>query len=82
MILQNFLSAPGLAWQAALKKTRVKLDLLADIDMLLMAEKGIRAGICHSIDRYAKHNNKYMESYDKYKESSHIQWWDENNLCG
>ena len=50
--------------------------------MLLMAEKGIRAGICHSIDRYAKHNNKYMESYDKYKESSHIQWWDENNLCG
>ena len=82
LILQNFLSAPGLAWQAALKKTRVKLDLLADIDMLLIAEKGIRAGICHSIDRYAKHNNKYMEGYDKYKESSHIQWWDENNLCG
>ena len=50
--------------------------------MLLMAEKGIRAGISHSIDRYAKHNNKYMEGYDKYKESSYIQWWDENNLCG
>ena len=38
----KFLSAPGLAWQAALKKTKVKLDFLTDIDMLLMVEKGIR----------------------------------------
>ena len=45
----KFLSAPGLSWQAALKKTKVKLDLLTDIDMLLMVEKGIRGGICHSI---------------------------------
>ena len=37
----KFLSAPGLAWQAALKKTKVKLDLLTEIDMLLMVEKGI-----------------------------------------
>ena len=35
----KFLSAPGLAWQAALKKTKVKLDLLTDIDMLLMVKK-------------------------------------------
>ena len=41
----EFLSAPGLAWQAALKKTEVKLDLLADINMLLMVEKSIRRGI-------------------------------------
>ena len=47
--LARFLSAPGLAWEAALKKTEVKLDLLTDIDMLLMAKKGIRGGICHSI---------------------------------
>ena len=38
----KFLSAPGLAWQAALKKTKVKLDFLTDIDMLLMVKKGIR----------------------------------------
>ena len=37
-----FLSAPGLAWQACLKKTEVKLGLLTDVDMLLMVEKGIR----------------------------------------
>ena len=50
----KFLSAPGLAWQAALKKTKVKLDLLTDIDMLLMVEKGIRGGICHYIYGYEK----------------------------
>ena len=45
----NFFSAPGLAQQAALKKTKLKLDLLTATDMLLMVEKGIRGGICHSI---------------------------------
>ena len=64
----KFLSAPGLAWQAVLKKTKVKLDLLTEIDMLLMVEKGNRGGICHSIYRYVKANNKYMKDYDKNKE--------------
>ena len=44
----HFLSAPGLAWQACLKKTEVKLELLTENDMLLMVEKGIRGGICHA----------------------------------
>ena len=44
------LYAPGLAWQACLKKTEVKLELLTDVDMLLMAEKGIRGRICHAKD--------------------------------
>ena len=61
----HFLSAPGLAWQACLKKTEVKLELLTNIDMLLMVEKGIRSGICHAIHRHAKTNNKYMKKYDK-----------------
>ena len=45
----KFISVAGLVWQAALKETKVKLNLLNDIDMLLMVEKGIRGGICHSI---------------------------------
>ena len=47
----KFLSAPGLAWQAAFKMTEVKLELLTNIDMLLMVKKGIRGGICHVIHR-------------------------------
>ena len=78
----KFLSPSGLAWQAASKKTNVKLDLLTDIDMLLMAEKGIREGICHCIYRYAKTNNKYIKDYDKNEESSYIQYWDINKLYG
>ena len=46
-----------------------------------MVERGIRGGICHAIDRYAKANNKYMKNYDL-KESSYIQSLDENNLYG
>ena len=78
----HFLSLPGLAWQACLKKTNVKLELLTDYDMLLMVEEGIRGGICHSIHRFAKANNKYMENYDENKESSYIQYLDANNLYG
>ena len=65
----RFLAAPGLAWQTILKKAKVKLDLLTDIDMLLMVEKGIREGIYYSIYRYSKANNKYMKDYDKNKDS-------------
>ena len=61
----KFLSAPGLAWQATLKKTKVKLDLLTNIEILLMVEKYIRGRICHSIYRYVKANNKYMKDYDE-----------------
>ena len=78
----HFLSLPGLAWQACLKKTNIKLELLTDYNMLLMAEEGIRGGICHSIHRHAKANNKYMENYNKNEESSCIQYLDGNNLYG
>ena len=61
----HFLSAPGLALQPCLKKRRVKLELLADINILLMVEGWIRGRICQAIHRYAKANNKYVNSYDK-----------------
>ena len=68
----HFVSLPGLAWQACLKKTKVELELIADYYMLLMIENGIRGGICHAIQRYAKTNNKYMNDYNKNQESSYI----------
>ena len=60
-----FLSAPGLAWQAYLKKTEVEVELLTDIDMLLMIKKGIRRGICYSINQHIAANNNYMKNFDK-----------------
>ena len=77
-----FVSAPGLVWQACLKKTEVKLELITDHDMLLMIEKGIRGGMCQATHRYAKANNKYMKNYDKNIESSYIEYLDANNLYG
>ena len=62
------------------KKVKVKLDLLTDIHMLLMAEKGIRNEVCHAIHRYAKANKKYMKDYDKNKEPSYVKYWGVNNF--
>ena len=47
---------------------------------MLMIEKGFSSGLCLSIDRYAKANNRYMRNYDKNKESSHLKYWNVNNL--
>ena len=77
-----YLFAPGLSWQACLKKTGVKFELLTDYDIILMAEKGVRGGICQATHRYAKANNKCMKNYDKSIESSYIAYLDANNLYG
>ena len=58
----HFLSSPGLAWQACLKRTKVNLELLTDIDMLFLVEKEITSGICQAIHGDAEANNKYMKN--------------------
>ena len=75
-----FVSAPNLSWEACLKITKVKLELLTDIDMLLMFEKGIKGGISQAIFKDAKANNKYMKNYNKNMTSSYLQYLDANNL--
>ena len=76
-----FLSLSGLAWQACLKRTGVKLELISDIDVLLMIEEGIKGGICHSVLN-TKANNKYMKDYDENKDDSFLLYTDYNNLYG
>ena len=76
------MSTPGLAWQACLKKTKVELELLTDIDMLLMVQKETRGGICQAIHRRAKENNKYMTNYNKDVIASYLMYLDANNLYG
>ena len=76
-----FFTVPRLAWEAAFKKTKINLEPLTDIDMLLMVENGIRGGICHVIYRYTKATkNECMKDYDKNKESSYLKYWNVNNL--
>ena len=48
--------------------------------MLLMVVKSIREGICHSVYRHAKANNKYMKYHDKHKESLYLEYWDVSNI--
>ena len=79
----HYFTAPGLAWDACLKTTGVNLELLSNVDMLLMVEKGIRGGVSMISNRYGEANNKYMgESFNESKPSKYIQYLDANNLYG
>ena len=79
----HYFTAPGLAWDACLKTTGIVLELLSDVDMLLMVERGIRGGISTISNRYGKANNKYMgKSFNKSEPSKYVQYLDANNLYG
>ncbi|CAG2243281.1 unnamed protein product [Mytilus edulis] len=81
----HFYTSPGLAWSAALKVTKCKLELITDDirDAYLFIESGMRGGISQISNRYAAANNKYIpKTYDSMKESSYLIYQDCNNLYG
>ena len=78
-----YYTAPGLAWDAALKMTKVGLELLTDIEMLDMVEEGIRGGVSSIMHRHGKANNKYMgKDFNPENPSKYLVYLDANNLYG
>ena len=77
-----FVSAPSLAFEAMLKMTKVKIELLTDIDMILMTEKAIRGSLTQAVRKHGIANNKYLFTYDKTKKSVFLQYLDAKNLSG
>ncbi|XP_068737901.1 uncharacterized protein [Montipora capricornis] len=78
----HYFTSPGLSWDAMLKMTDIKLELMTDIDMFQFIEKGMRGGISYICNRYGKANNKYMKTYDEKAPSKYIMYLDANNLYG
>ena len=78
----HYFTSPGLSWDAMLKMTDIKLELMVDIDMFQFIEKGMRGGISYIANRYGKANNKYMKNYDEKAPSKYIMYLDANNLYG
>ena len=56
----HYLSAPRLSWDAILKTTKIKLELIPDLVMNIFFEKGKRGGISYISNRYSKASNNLM----------------------
>lgn len=77
----HYYTSPGLSFDAMLKHTKTRLELLTDVDMLLFVERKIRGSISQWSKRYCKANNKYMDDFDPNKDSKYCMYLDANNLA-
>ena len=78
----HYFTSPGLSWDAMLRMTGINLELMTDIDMYQLIEKGIRGRVSYISNRYGNANNKYMKEYDEKAPSKYIMYLDANNLYG
>ena len=78
----HYYSAPSMAWDAALKMTKVELELFDNEQMYSFIEHSIRGGVCMISKRYAKANNPGCKIFDPLKPISHLIYLDANNLYG
>ena len=78
----HYFTSLGLSWDAMLKMTDIKLELMTDVDMFQFIEKGMRGGVSYTANRYGKANNKYMKKYNEKAPSKYIMYLDANNLYG
>ena len=78
----HYFTSPGLSWDAMLKMTDFKLELMIDVDIFQFIEKGMRGGVSYIANRYEKANNKYMKEYNEKAPSKYIMYLDTNNLYG
>ncbi|KAJ8914368.1 hypothetical protein NQ315_011356 [Exocentrus adspersus] len=90
----QFYTLPGLSWAAMMKYTKVKLELLTDVDMLHFIRRSIRGGVAGCIQRHATANNPYMPakelldedfahlSYRPEEDIRYLLYLDANNLYG
>ena len=78
----HYFTSPSLSWDAMLKMTNIKLDLMTDIDMFQFIEKGMCGGVSYIANRYGNANNKYMKEYNEKAPSKYIMYLDANNLYG
>ena len=77
----HYFTSPGLSWDAMLKMTNMKLELMTDVDMFQFIEKGMRGGVSYIANRHGKANNNYINKYDEKEPSKYIMYVDANNLC-
>ena len=78
----HYVSAPGLSWDAFLKKSGEEVELVSDMDMFQFFEKGIRGGTSYIAHRHSTANNKYMKTHDEEAEEKYLMYLDANNLYG
>ena len=78
----HYFTSSGLSWDAMLKMTNIKLELMTDVDMFQFIEKGMRGGVSYIENRYGKANNKYMNKYDEKAPSKYIMYLDASNFYG